>query len=147
MDVFLALTVVGGLLVISTLLGWAWRARTGRARSIDGPRIPVDVAQVNSWGERATLLQFSSDMCSKCPGTARFLTQVAEEYPGVIHAEVNLSREPRLADEYRITQTPSVFLLDGYGRVASRINGAPRREELRQHLDELLRRPRVDYSI
>lgn len=147
MDPLLAFGVLLGLVVISSLLGLWWKLRDGRVRAGDGPTVALDDTSLADWPNRATLLQFSTEFCARCPGTRRFLTQVAAEHDGVEHTEIDLTNRADLASRYGISQTPTVLILDGYGRIRARVNGAPKPEPFRTTLTDILRRPRDDYAI
>ena len=135
------------LVALSTIAGLVWRSRQGRATTPSGVRVDLADLGETEWPARVTMLQFSTEMCSRCPGVARALQRIEAETAGSVHRDIDLSRAPELADKYRISQTPTIFLLDEYGIVRQRIDGVPRPEQVRQAVTELLRSPRVDYSI
>ena len=185
MTPLIAAAIVGGLLVVSVVIGAVLRARTGRIRAVPVSRAAAvspagsvsaagsaEVAGVNETvgstevagvneaagssetaatsnpnaidlselgsasvlGERATLLQFSTQFCSICPGTARLLKTVAEASDSVTHVEVDLSDRPDLANRFAVLQTPTTLILDADGVPRARIGGAPRRQFLEEHL-------------
>lgn len=136
-----------GLVALATALGLWWRFRDGAVREASGPRVDLADTALESWADRATLVQFSTELCSRCPGTRRFLSQVAGEHPGVATTEIDLTRRPDLAARYGITQTPTVFIVDTYGRVHATVGGAPKADLFRTTLVDILRRPRDDYAI
>jgi len=76
-------------------------------------------------GGRATLLQFSSDVCSQCDAARRILLEVAAATQGVVHVEIDAARHLDLARRLGILRTPTVLVLDRTGRVVHRANGAP----------------------
>ena len=57
--------VLGGLVLASTALGLAWRATTGRVRRTRPETVAIDGVTL---GSRATLLQFSTEVCAPVPG-------------------------------------------------------------------------------
>ncbi|HLP23678.1 MAG TPA: thioredoxin domain-containing protein [Microbacteriaceae bacterium] len=136
-----------GLVALASLIGAWWRYRDGRVRESDGQRVKLTDTELSDWGEHATLVQFSTEMCSRCPGTRRFLRQVAAEYEGVIATEIDLTHRADLASEYGILQTPTVFIVDGYGRVQATVAGVPKADSFRTTLSDIVRRPRDDYAI
>ena len=147
MDPLVAAGALAGLVALATLLGLWWKRRDGSVRTLDGPRVDLSDTALDAWPDRATLLQFSTDMCARCPGTRRYLRALAAEHDGVEHTEIDLTHRAELADRYGITQTPTVFILDGYGRIRARVAGAPKPEPFRTTLTDILRRPRDDYAI
>ncbi|WP_022881792.1 TlpA family protein disulfide reductase [Gryllotalpicola ginsengisoli] len=144
MDPTSAAVFVIALLALATLAGVLWRARAGR---VAGPRAqaqvvtPADVTDGAAdavFGERATLLQFSTEHCAFCPATRRLLGALAERTPGVAHVEVDLTRSPALAQRFRVLQTPTTLLLDADGAVRGRIGGPPRPTELEATVADIL---------
>lgn len=138
MNPLTALTVILALVAAATALGLAWRARQGRIATVSGVVItPTDVASDVPFGRNATLLQFSTELCARCPGTSRLLAGVAGSRPGVAHLDVDLTHRADLANRYRVMQTPTTLILDGAGRVRARIGGVPNRSGIARHLDDL----------
>jgi hypothetical protein len=134
---------IATLLVVSTGLGLLWKASTGRARSgraRSSHAIPLDLADVPA-GSQATLLQFSTAMCSACPPTRRLLGSIAAQTHGVQHVEINLTDRPELATRFAIFQTPTTLVVDAAGVVRTRISGAPRPEVVHAVLRPLLSTP------
>ena len=149
MDLSVILLVIGGLFLLSAILGFALKSFEGRVKKektltrISTEHLGEDV----EFGKTATLLQFSSEMCTKCPGTRRFLTEEASQHPGVRHVDIDITHRPDLAQAYNIMQTPTTFILDEQGTVAARIGGTPRAEDLRNALTTALRRDHDNYVI
>ena len=147
MNPVVAGAVLFGLVAVATVLGVWWKARDGRVKTLEGPTVELADTELDDWANRATLLQFSTEMCARCPGTRRFLQEVASEHVGVTHTEIDLTHRTDLADRYGITQTPTVFILDGYGRIRARVAGAPKADQFKTTLTDILRRNRDDYAI
>lgn len=127
------------LLAGATTLGVVWRARQGRIAPVTGGLItPTDVASQAPFGTHATLLQFSTELCARCPGTRKLLAGVADSRPGVAHLDVDLTHRAGLANRFSILQTPTTLILDGSGRVRARVGGVPSREGINRHIDLLL---------
>jgi thiol-disulfide isomerase/thioredoxin len=116
------------LVALATAIGIAWRLADGRARRGSGVTIAAsDVgAAATAFGEAATLLQFSTETCARCPAARRMLERIAADRPGVRHVEVDLTRRVDLASRFGVLATPTTFVLDRQGRVRTRIVGAPR---------------------
>ncbi|WP_136709896.1 thioredoxin domain-containing protein [Agromyces sp. H66] len=149
MDWLPAITAGLGLPAVATAIGLAWRARTGRLRETPAgdDRGDTDAAALelgpDALGSAATLVQFSTVCCSRCPGTARQLAGVAARYDGVRHVEVDVTHRADLADRFRVLQTPTTLILDARGRASARIGGVPRLDAVHDHLDRLTRRTHV----
>jgi thiol-disulfide isomerase/thioredoxin len=143
MDPLLALAVLAAVVLGATGFGLALRRSTGRARRGRGIRVSsheLGTALDGSFGTEVTLLQFSTEMCARCPGTRRLLRAVAADHDDVSHAEVDLTRRPDLASRFQILQTPTTLILDREGAVTSRIGGAPRRDQVVARIEELIGR-------
>jgi thiol-disulfide isomerase/thioredoxin len=141
MNGFSALGILLGLVLAATIAGLLWRATTGRARLTRraGTVRPADVGvAAGGFGERATLLQFSTEYCSPCAATARVLGATAGQAAGVAHVDVDLTDRPDLARRFSVLQTPTTLVLDGTGAVRARIGGAVRPAEVRATLDTIL---------
>lgn len=156
MDLVPALVAGLGLPLVALVAGLAWRSRDGRVRRVAAPGVADgtaaarhDAEDLGLGGDRlgadATIVQFSTEYCSRCPATARALGELADGYDGVRHVEIDLTRDPVLADRFRVTQTPTVLVLDAHGSTAGRIAGVPRPGDLRSLIDDLTRRNRVPH--
>lgn len=134
-----ALGVLLALVTVSTAAGLLWRATTGRARAVRrAGTVRADEVGAAAFGERATLLQFSTEFCAPCTATARILDQTARSQHGVAHVEVDLAERPELAHRFSVLQTPTTLVLDATGTIRARIGGAARPADVRATLDRIL---------
>ena len=78
-------------------------------------------------GEQATLLQFSTEMCARCPGVHRTLGAIADAHDGVLHLDVDLTHRPDIAKHFHVLQTPTTLILDRNGVIQTRFGGTPSR--------------------
>jgi thiol-disulfide isomerase/thioredoxin len=143
----IAIAVTTGVVLLATVVGLVWRARTGRMRTAVADRsFPAgSLPGLDALASGATLVQFSTEYCAQCPATRRLLSGVARERGGVAFLDVDLTRDPDLARRLGILQTPTVFILDGAGRLVGRVGGTPRRTELVGVLDTLA--PLPEWSL
>jgi len=88
-------------------------------------------------GERATLLQFSSEFCAPCRATRKILQDVASGTDGVRHIEVDAGQRADLVRLLGVWRTPTVFVLGPDGRIARRGSGLMRREDVLAALGEV----------
>lgn len=139
MEPWSAVLIAAAIVAVSAIVGWVWSDRQGRTRRVpDGVFFaPADLPGVSGFGERATLVQFSTVFCAQCPATRRLLDTIAAERHGVVRVEVDLTDERQLATRLHILQTPTTFVLDADGRLVTRIGGPPRREVVAAVLDDL----------
>ncbi|MET3451251.1 thioredoxin family protein [Curtobacterium sp. 1544] len=147
MTVIAAAAALVGVLALATILGVVLRTRTGRARPTGGrtgragtaqTHPTADLAPADAFGTAATLVQFSTPTCARCPATRRQLDAVADTTPGVTRIEIDLAERPELARRFDVMQTPTVLLLDGDRAVRTRFGGPPRPTELSAALDTVL---------
>jgi len=138
MDVTLALTVLGALVLLAGGLGVFLKRNAERARTVSGEaRVDVASLGLDRLGARATIVQFSTDMCSRCPGVQRTISGLVEEQPGVAFVHVDVTHRPELASEFKLLQTPTVLVLDEAGRPRTRLSGAISRQSLSHELDSI----------
>lgn len=142
------LAIIGLLLLVGLAAGFWWRARTGRAKLVRTGEL-VDLGKlkatksgkpVSSFGKNATLLQFSTEICSICVATARLYKDLEKATPGLKHIEVDITHRMDLAAHFGIMQTPTTLILDRHGMVKARIGGAPRQNVIAEELSKLEKR-------
>jgi thiol-disulfide isomerase/thioredoxin len=137
-DLTIALFAVAALVVLAAVAGVVFRLTQGRARTVDSAEI-VDPRRLgaDALGEEATLLQFSTEMCSRCPGVHRMLSEVADGREGVRHLDVDLTHRPDIAQHFRVLQTPTTLVLDRHGAIRTRFGGTPGRAVVELELSRL----------
>lgn len=138
MTIVNALIGLALLLVLTVGVGVFLRWRQGRPRR-HIPHEVVDPARLGAdgLGESATLLQFSTELCARCPGVHRTLAAVADRHEGVRHLDVDLTHRPDIAKHFHVLQTPTTLILDRDGVVQTRFGGAPNRDVLELELARL----------
>lgn len=138
------LAALAVLVAATTLLGLVWRARQGKIADGSEERItPADLASDAPFGTGATLVQFSTEMCARCPGTRRVLSALAADRADVEYLDIDLTHRADLANRFKIMQTPTTLILDGSGRIHARIGGVPDRDSVTQQLNNLTGRSNV----
>ncbi|HSN43989.1 MAG TPA: thioredoxin family protein [Propionibacteriaceae bacterium] len=105
--------------------------REGRGARLDASRLGEEL------GTHATFVQFSSTVCAPCRATFRLLSDVTAHDPEVTHIDVNAETRLDLVEEFGITRTPTVLLLDARGVVRHQIVGAARRTDVVEALNEV----------
>ncbi|WP_348788161.1 thioredoxin family protein [Leifsonia sp. NPDC080035] len=134
-----ALLLLLGLVALTAATGVVLRATAGRVRRARrAERLAPSEVGASAFGDRATFLQFSTAYCAQCPGTARVLSGIAAEHPGVEHLDVDLAARPELATRFGVLQTPTTLLLDAHGTVRGRIGGPARPADVRGAIDRIL---------
>jgi hypothetical protein len=134
--------VVSGLIAVVVVLaaasaaGVLLRRRQGRFHS--GPAgeaaIPGDALSAADLGAplgaRATLVQFSTEVCAYCGPTRELLNEVARERDGVSFIEIDAAERMDLTRRLHVLSTPTVLVLNALGGVASRASGPLRKGDL-----------------
>lgn len=138
MNLVSALVVITALLAVTIAAGAYLRWRQARPQR----HIPHEVVEperlgADGLGEVATLLQFSTEMCARCPGVHRTLAAIADGREGVRHLDVDLTHRPDIAKHFHVLQTPTTLLLDRDGVIQTRFGGTPSREVLELELNRL----------
>ncbi|MEU4016063.1 thioredoxin family protein [Microbacterium sp. NPDC028030] len=130
----LALGIAATLLVLATTIGIVLRRRDGRRRDGGALRFDPADAAAAEFGARATLVQFSTEMCARCPQVRRLLGGYASDHEGLRHVEIDLTHRPDLSARYKVLQTPTTFVIDSSGAVRARFHGVPHRHALAEAL-------------
>src|SRR5690606_39233249 len=130
-----ALLALVVLVAAVILAGVIWRVRDGRRR--DGSSAAVDLSDLGVAPGRVSLVQFSTETCTRCPQVRRMLQGVAAEHGGVDHVDVDLTHRPDLARRHRVLSTPTTFLIGPDDSLIARCNGAPRRADIESALADL----------
>jgi len=122
------------------VIGWLFWRGDGTLRRGSGERIlPRDAALPDdAFGAVATLLLFGSQQDERTALVRQQLGGLIEARDGVVIAEVDLTRRGDLAGRFAVTRTPSVFALDGAGRLRARVTGAADLDTLRHALESAL---------
>ncbi len=138
MTILGALLGLAALLTITVVVGFALRRRPGGVRRVDTGEI-IDPARLGAdrLGDRATLLQFSTELCARCPTVHRTLASVADAKDGVLHLDIDLTHRPDIARHFHVLQTPTTLLLNRRGTVQARFGGAPRRDVVELELERV----------
>ena len=138
MNLLGALVVLAVLLAATIFLGAFLQWRQNRPqRDISHEVVHPERLGADGLGELATLLQFSTELCARCPGVHRTLSAVADAHPGVRHLDVDLTYRPDIAKHFHVMQTPTTLILDKDGAVQTRFGGAPSRDVLELELARL----------
>ncbi len=129
-----ALLFAAALVVLAGAIGVVLRLRDGRRRAAGHLRFDPNDAGLSQLRSRATLVQFSTEMCTRCPQVRRMLRSYVAEADGLDHVEVDLTHRPDLSARYKVLQTPTTFIVDGSGSVRARFHGVPHRHALNEAL-------------
>lgn len=127
MSLSTALLIAGALLTLAITIGLVLRKLDGRRRS--GGHLRLDEADLGGspLALGATLVQFSTELCTRCPQVRRLLGEIIGARSDIGHIEIDLTDRSDLAARYHVLQTPTAFLVDASGNVLFRWGGVPDR--------------------
>lgn len=123
-----------GLIAFATALGLLWKSQQGRVRRTTSS---IELPDGILLGGRATLLQFSTEVCAPCRATHTVLDSLARESADVTHVDFDLTNRPDVAARFNILQTPTTLILDRDGVIRARIGGAARRDSVLAELTRI----------
>jgi len=136
------------VLAVATGAGFAMRGRQGRFRETQAPAAAnaaptaADVLAAADLGaplgERATLVQFSTEVCAYCGPARRLLTAAAAGRDGVSFVEIDAAHRMDLTKRLHVMATPTVLVLDAVGGIASRSSGPQRKADIEDALAAVL---------
>ena len=135
MSLPLALVLAAALLAATVLAGLLLRRRDGRAVPVHGDRHVDPADLMRPLGARATVVQFSTEFCSRCPGVRRLLSQRVDAAAGVDFVHVDLTHDPELAARFGVLQTPTILFIDAAGRPSARLSGQLDHKAIREAVD------------
>ncbi|MCH6232108.1 thioredoxin family protein [Microbacterium sp. CFH 31415] len=138
MNLVTAFVAIAALLALTVALGVYLRWRQSRPqRHILHEVVEPERLGADGLGEVATLLQFSTELCARCPGVHRTLSSIADAHEGVRHLDVDLTHRPDIAKHFHVLQTPTTLVLDRDGVIQTRFGGTPSRDVLELELNRL----------
>ena len=89
-------------------------------------------------GERATLVQFSTEFCVYCGPTRELLADVARTREGLAFIEIDAAERLDLARRLSVYSTPTVLVLAADGSIAQRASGQQRKSDVLAALGSVL---------
>ncbi|MBD8022006.1 TlpA family protein disulfide reductase [Microbacterium gallinarum] len=138
MNLVTAFVIIAALLALTVAIGVYLRWRQSRPqRHILHEVVEPQRLGADGLGEVATLLQFSTELCARCPGVHRTLSSIADAHEGVRHLDVDLTHRPDIAKHFHVLQTPTTLVLDRGGVIRTRFGGTPSRDVLELELNRL----------
>lgn len=130
-----ALIVLVVLLVVTIAVGAILRLRQGRPqRPLSSDIVEPERLGASELGRDATLLQFSTQLCARCPSVHRTLAGIADASDGVLHLDVDLTDRPDIAKHFSVFQTPTTLILDRDGAIQTRFGGTVSRQAVELEL-------------
>ena len=124
------------LVAVATTIGLLLRTRKGRVRELAGTaRLEPATLGVERFGTAGTVVQFSTEFCSRCPGVRRLLSKQVDAVPSVEFVHLDFTHEPELAARFNVLQTPTILFIDAAGRPSARLSGQLDHNAIREAVD------------
>lgn len=132
--------VLAGALVLTAVLAWWLRTRSGALRRPAGEGNVTPTAVLEELGVRPaeadlTVVQFSTAFCGPCRATRARLQQLQTTRPGLAVVHVDAESHLEAVRALDVRRTPTLFYLRRDGSLVGRSSGAPRAEELTAVVD------------
>jgi thioredoxin-related protein len=117
------------LLSFTSIAGFIYRAKKGVIKKTK--RLKISEKEIgSSYGDRLTILQFSTTFCSKCRSAKAMVKSVVADMKGVSYLEIDAESNLDLVRRVDIRSTPTTIFLDSKGFEIARAKGAPKRDQL-----------------
>ena len=84
----------------------------------------------SSYGDRATIVQFSTTFCSSCRAAKALIKDVVKDQSDIAYLEIDAESSLDLVRKVDIKSTPTTLFLDKAGFEIARATGAPKRDQL-----------------
>ena len=124
------------ILLISTAIGFWYRSKNGVIRK--KRRLHISEAEfAGRYGERITILQFSTTFCSQCRAAKALITDVVKDEKDISYLEIDAESNLALVRKVDVRSTPTTIFLDKDGYEIARATGAPKRDQLQKVIASL----------
>jgi len=124
------------ILLISTLFGLLYRSKNGVIRK--KRRLHISEAEfAGRYGERVTILQFSTTFCSQCRAAKSLISDVVKDQKDISYLEIDAESNLALVRKVDVRSTPTTIFLDKGGFEIARATGAPKRDQLQKVIASL----------
>ena len=117
------------LLSLTSIAGFIYRAKKGVIKK--AKRLKISEKEIGApYGERLTILQFSTTFCSECRTAKAIVKDVVKDSKDITYVEVDAESNLDLVRRVDIRSTPTTIFLDSKGFEIARAKGAPKRDQL-----------------
>jgi len=124
------------ILLISTLVGLLYRRKNGVIQK--KRRLHISEAEfAGAYGERVTILQFSTTFCSQCRAAKSLISDVVKDQKDISYLEIDAESNLALVRKVDVRSTPTTIFLDKGGFEIARATGAPKRDQLQKVIASL----------
>jgi thiol-disulfide isomerase/thioredoxin len=99
------------VLALATGIGFRLKATQGRIKQKKGLQISVDEIGT-SFGDRATVVQFSTTFCSSCRAAKILISDVVSKRSDIKYVEIDAESNLELVRKLDIRSTPTTLFLE-----------------------------------
>jgi hypothetical protein len=131
-----SLFLPGILLFLATCFGFYYKKRSGLLKSkysLDPLSFEFDLV----FGEKATIILFSSAFCSQCRIAKSVITNKVKLFPEISYVEIDAESNLKLVRELNILSTPTTIILNQEGFEFARAVGVPKNFQLEKLLKSI----------
>jgi hypothetical protein len=126
----------GLLFFLATCFGFYYKKRSGSLKSkcgLDPLSLEFDLV----FGEKATIILFSSAFCSQCRIAKSVITNKVKFFPEVSYVEIDAESNLKLVRELNILSTPTTIILNQERFEFARAVGVPKNFQLEKLLKSI----------
>ena len=124
-----SLLLLAFVLILATGVGIYSQRRSGVIKR--KKRLRLSQSEVGGrYGDRATIVQFSTSFCSSCRAAKVLISDVVKDQSDIKYHEVDAESNLDLVRKVDIRSTPTTLFLDKHGFEIARATGAPKRDQL-----------------
>ena len=117
------------VLISASGIGIYYQRRSGVIKR--KKRLRLSPAELGSdYGDRATIVQFSTTFCSSCRAAKGLIKDVVKDQSDIKYLEIDAESNLDLVRKVDIKSTPTTLFLDKDGFEIARATGAPKRDQL-----------------
>jgi thiol-disulfide isomerase/thioredoxin len=131
-----SLFLPGILLFLATCFGFYYRKRSGLLKSKYGLN-PLSIELDLVFGEKATIILFSSAFCSQCRIAKSVITNKVKFFPEISYVEIDAESNLKLVRELNILSTPTTIILNQERFEFARAVGVPKNFQLEKLLKSI----------
>jgi len=124
-----SLSLLTFLILGATVIGLYYRKNSGLIKH--KKRLKLSPNEFGgAYGERATILQFSTTFCSSCRAAKALIKDVVKYEADISYYEVEAESHLELVRKVDVRSTPTTLFLDRSGFEIARATGKPKRDQL-----------------
>jgi thiol-disulfide isomerase/thioredoxin len=117
------------VLISASGIGIYYQRRSGVIKRKKRLRLTPDELG-SGYGDRATIVQFSTTFCSSCRAAKALIKDVVKDQSDIAYLEIDAESNLDLVRKVDIKSTPTTLFLDKAGFEIARATGAPKRDQL-----------------